>query len=168
MASSSSSSDDAAQAAITRYISALSSTTDVDYTHTLLTTDLSLLSARAQPRPACSFGFTVTTALCNKLSNLHGGAAATIFDLVTSLALVPVAKVGWWRYLGVSRSLNVTYLRPAPCGTEMLVEATVLAIGRRLCTCLAFFSRLTPGLTTFRHHTGRHDQKGYRSAGVTV
>jgi len=34
--------------------------------------------------------------------------------------------------LGVSRTLNCTYLRPAPLGAEVLIECEVVAVGRRL------------------------------------
>jgi acyl-coenzyme A thioesterase PaaI-like protein len=33
----------------------------------------------------------------------------------------------------VSRTLNVTYLRPVPAGEEVLIESTVVHAGKRLC-----------------------------------
>lgn len=61
----------------------------------------------------------------NAGGNVHGGAQAAIFDIVTTLALAPIARPGYWMYAGVSRTLNVTYLRPGPVGEKILIEAEV-------------------------------------------
>lgn len=37
-------------------------------------------------------------------------------------------------YLGVSRTLNTTYLKPIPCGTTIDILCEILSIGKRLCT----------------------------------
>lgn len=37
-------------------------------------------------------------------------------------------------YMGVSRTLNCTYLKPIPCGTTIDILCEVLSIGKRLCT----------------------------------
>lgn len=39
-----------------------------------------------------------------------------------------VAKPGFWMFLGVSRSLNVTYVRPAPADEPVLIECEVCGI----------------------------------------
>jgi acyl-coenzyme A thioesterase 13 len=97
---------------------------------------LHLLSATATPAATVTYAFTVTPAFCNRFGALHGGAAALIFDICTTTALATVARPGFWLDGGVSRNLNVTYLRPVMAGTECLVEGEVVQAGRRLCEFL--------------------------------
>ena len=66
------------------------------------------------------------------MNNLHGGCTATIFDFCTTTALFPMSKPGFWEYAGVSRTLNVTYLKGVPVGEVCMVECEVVAIGKRL------------------------------------
>jgi acyl-coenzyme A thioesterase 13 len=73
---------------------------------------------------------TITPELCNKSGNLHGGAAATLLDTLTSTALLTIAKPGFLDAGHVSRSLNTTYLRPVPDGTKCRVECEVVAAGK--------------------------------------
>lgn len=68
----------------------------------------------------------------NRLGNCHGGCIATLFDFCTTTALIPVARPGYWAYMGVSRTLNVTYLRPVPLGEVVLIESEVVHAGKRL------------------------------------
>jgi acyl-coenzyme A thioesterase 13 len=65
-------------------------------------------------------------------NNLHGGAVATIFDICTSTAISAVAREGFWDMGHVSRTLNCTYLRPAPEGAKMFVESEVVHLGKRM------------------------------------
>jgi uncharacterized protein (TIGR00369 family) len=74
--------------------------------------------------------FTVTPILCNKGGNLHGGAAATLLDTLTSTALLCISKPGFLDAGHVSRNLNTTYLRPLPAGTKCIVECSVVAAGK--------------------------------------
>ena len=63
---------------------------------------------------------------------MHGGATATVFDFVTSMLLVLVAKKGFWELFGVSRTLDVVYLEPIPHGEEVELEAELVKLGFRL------------------------------------
>lgn len=72
-----------------------------------------------------TFEFTVPKFYTNTMDNLHGGAQATIYDIATTLALIPIAEPGFWFLGGVSRILSVTYLRPAPVGEKLIVETEV-------------------------------------------
>jgi acyl-coenzyme A thioesterase 13 len=69
----------------------------------------------------------------NGFRNLHGGCAATLFDWTTTLAVCPISKPRFWNFKGISRTLNVTYLRPVPEGEVVLIENEVVHIGKRLC-----------------------------------
>lgn len=100
-----------------RHIKPLSSTANPD-SRTALTT----------------FSLTVPQSFCNRMNNLHGGAAATIFDLLTTVALAPVSEPGKFEYAGVSRTLNCTYLKAVKCGRRVRVECEVVNLGRRLCS----------------------------------
>lgn len=61
----------------------------------------------------------------NPAKGLHGGQQAAIFDTFTSWLLALIRKPGFWTRLGTSRSLTVTYLRPAMEGEMLLLEAEV-------------------------------------------
>ncbi|AEO55467.1 hypothetical protein MYCTH_2299329 [Thermothelomyces thermophilus ATCC 42464] len=97
------------------------------------------------PHPSVTFKFTVQPQHCNRLNNLHGGCTASLFDFCTSTVLAAVARPGYWSYLGVSRSLNTTYLRPAPVGSEVLIECEIVQIGQRLCSLRGTMRRADDG-----------------------
>ncbi|KAL2267468.1 hypothetical protein VTJ83DRAFT_4745 [Remersonia thermophila] len=111
------------------------------------------VSSPDAPHPSVTFRFTVQPEHCNRLRNLHGGCTATLFDFCTSVPLALVARPGYWSRLGVSRTLNTTYLRPAPQGTEVIVECDIVQIGRRLCTLRGIMRRASDGtiLATCEH-----------------
>lgn len=100
------------------------------------------------PHPSITFSYTVQPDHCNRLQNLHGGCAATVFDYCTTLPLCLVNKPGFWQFMGVSRTLNVTYLRPAPVGEELLVECEILQIGKKMATLKGTMRRKRDGQIT--------------------
>ncbi|KAK5998637.1 Acyl-coenzyme A thioesterase 13 [Cladobotryum mycophilum] len=99
----------------------------------------------AQPHPKVVFSYTCKSEHCNRLQNLHGGAAATLFDFCTSMAIVLVSRPGFWQYVGVSRTLNVTYLRPVPIDAETLIECEILQIGKKICALKGVLRRKSDG-----------------------
>jgi len=78
------------------------------------------------------FLFTPSPTLLNNLGTLHGGATATLFDLTTSIAVGAVAAPGRFQYLGVTRTLNVTYLAGIREGMRCVVGCEVVGLGARL------------------------------------
>ncbi|KAH6895856.1 HotDog domain-containing protein [Thelonectria olida] len=96
---------------------------------------LALVSTDATgPHPSCTFSYTVQPGNCNRLDNLHGGCAATLFDYCTTLPLALVNRPGFWQFMGVSRTLNVTYMRPVPAGVEVIIETEIVQVGKKLAT----------------------------------
>ena len=70
--------------------------------------------------------------MCNLGGQLHGGAASTILDNLTSTVTHLVARKGFLDKGSVSRTLNLTFLRPVPLGTKCRVEADLMSAGRTL------------------------------------
>jgi acyl-coenzyme A thioesterase 13 len=103
--------------------------------------------------PKVVFRYTVQKEHCNALHNLHGGAGATLFDFLTTLALVLINAPGFWWYVGVTRTLNIAYIRPAPEGERVLVEGEVIHAGQRLCSLRGVMRRESDGavLATCEH-----------------
>lgn len=97
------------------------------------------------PHPNVVFSYIVQADHCNRLQNLHGGCQATIFDFCTTMPLTLIGRPGFWMYLGVSRTLNVTYLRPAPVGEEVLIECEIVQAGKRMCTLRGVMRRKSDG-----------------------
>ncbi|CZS92237.1 related to thioesterase family protein [Rhynchosporium agropyri] len=118
----------------------------------LIRENLVLVSASTNPGRTV-FSYTVQPSHCNRLGNLHGGCTSTIFDMCTTSALAPIAKPGFWAFAGVSRTLNVTYLRPVPVGEKVLVESEVVHAGKRLCSLMGVIRRESDGavLATCEH-----------------
>lgn len=48
-------------------------------------------------------------------------------------------------YLGVTRTLNATYLRPAPAGCEVRIECELVQVGQRLCSLRGTMRRADNG-----------------------
>lgn len=78
------------------------------------------------------FECDVVPGLCNSTGNMHGGAVATLVDNTTTAAQAALAEPDYWQFGGVSRTLNVTYLRPLQGGTTVTIECLVRSVGRRL------------------------------------
>lgn len=94
----------------------------------------------------------MTPILCNKGGNLHGGAAATLLDSLTSTALLTIAKPGFLDAGHVSRNLNTTYLRPLPSGTKCTVECNVVAAGKNTAMVKGVIKTLDGKIAVFCAH----------------
>ena len=88
---------------------------------------LSASTARA------TFRFPVQHEYLNPAQGLQGGFQAAFFDVATTWTLDPIRKPGFWYLLGTTRSLNVTFLRPAQEGEVLLMECEIVHAGKRLC-----------------------------------
>lgn len=98
------------------------------------------------PHPSCTFTFTVQPDNCNRMKNLHGGCAATLFDYCTTLPLALINKPGFWQSMGVSRTLNVTYMRPVSVGEQVTIQCEVVQVGKKLATLRGVMRRKSDGL----------------------
>ncbi|PSS02094.1 HotDog domain-containing protein [Coniella lustricola] len=99
------------------------------------------------------FSYEVPRHNSNQSGNMHGGCTATLFDFATSMPLCLVSKPGFWFYMGVSRTLNVTYARAIPVGEKIFIECEIMSIGQTLCTVRGVMRRQSDGvvLATCEH-----------------
>ncbi|KAG9196124.1 acyl-coenzyme A thioesterase 13 [Alternaria panax] len=64
---------------------------------------------------------------------MHGGAAGVIFDMSTTTALCPLARPGFWEFMGgVTRSLNLSYLKAVPINTRVRLNSKVVSVGKQM------------------------------------
>jgi acyl-coenzyme A thioesterase 13 len=64
---------------------------------------------------------------------MHGGAAGVIFDMSTTTALCPIAQPGFWEFMGgVTRSLNISYLKAVPLGITVRLNIKVVSVGKQM------------------------------------
>ena len=85
-----------------------------------------------------TFRFPVLREHLNPGLTLHGGQQAVFYDICTSWVLYLVRRPGFWPNAGTSRSLTVTYLRPAVEGDVLILECEVCLISGRLLTRVEF------------------------------
>src|SRR5262245_59095807 len=65
----------------------------------------------------------------NRADNVHGGFAATVLDSVASSALRTQLEAG----VGfVTIELNVKFLRPVPCDTDLRGAGKCISVSRRI------------------------------------
>ncbi|TVY87441.1 Acyl-coenzyme A thioesterase, partial [Lachnellula willkommii] len=87
----------------------------------------------ASPKGTVTFDLLIDEHYSNLNGVMHGGAAGVIFDMCTTTALGPLAKPGFWDFLGgVTRSLNISYLRAIPIGTTVRINSKVMQVGRTM------------------------------------
>ncbi|KAH7122769.1 thioesterase family protein-like protein [Dendryphion nanum] len=86
---------------------------------------------------------------------MHGGAAGVIFDMSTTTALCPIGRPGSWEFMGgVTRSLNISYLKAVPIGTRVRLTSKVVAVGKQMAMIRGDMTSLD-GKTTYctvEHH----------------
>ncbi|PSN71607.1 hypothetical protein BS50DRAFT_570935 [Corynespora cassiicola Philippines] len=86
---------------------------------------------------------------------MHGGAAGVIFDMGTTTALCPVAQPGYWEFMGgVTRTLNISYLKAVPVGTTVRISSKVMSVGKQMAMIQGVMTSLDRSITycTAEHH----------------
>jgi len=87
----------------------------------------------ASPKGTVTFEFLIDERYTNINGVMHGGAAGVIFDMCTTTALGPLAKPGFWDFLGgVTRTLNISYLKAIPLGTKVRIHSEVCQVGKTM------------------------------------
>lgn len=119
--------------------------------------DIQSWSSDDPQHPKVVFSYTVPPNNANRLGNMHGGCTATLFDFATTMPLCLVNKPGFWFYLGVSRTLNVTYLKPIPIGERILIECEIMSIGKTLCTVRGVMRRQSDGVALATCEHGKYN-----------
>ncbi|ODH48324.1 hypothetical protein GX48_05525 [Paracoccidioides brasiliensis] len=93
--------------------------------------DLRLIDA--SPSGGAVWELTITEFWANLNGVMHGGAYGVIFDMCTAISMNPIAREGYWEFLaGVTRSLNISYLKAVPIGTTIRIRANVVQHGRTM------------------------------------
>ncbi|KAK5711001.1 hypothetical protein LTR17_018614 [Elasticomyces elasticus] len=95
---------------------------------------------------------------------IHGGAIAHWFDSCTSMPLLCVKNIWDGSWSGVSRNLNVTYLRPPKEGEAIVIESEVIQSSRNIATIRGVMIRESDGklLATCQHDKARPHRPGPR------
>jgi acyl-coenzyme A thioesterase 13 len=70
--------------------------------------------------------------MANFHNSIHGGCTATVIDILSSMLVIGASQPGMFQVGGVSRNLNVTYLRPMRVGSEVRVICELVQMGKRL------------------------------------
>jgi hypothetical protein len=79
-----------------------------------------------------TFSILVTPNLQNPRGAMHGGARALLIDMCTTMAVAPLSTEEFWHFGGLTRTLNLTCLKPVPGGEVVWVDCEVKGIGKRL------------------------------------
>ncbi|KKZ61975.1 hypothetical protein EMCG_03532 [[Emmonsia] crescens] len=93
--------------------------------------DLRLVEAI--PSGGAVWELNITEFWANLNGVMHGGAYGVIFDMCTAISMCPLSREGYWEFLaGVTRSLNISYLKAVPIGTTIYIRANVIQHGRTM------------------------------------
>ncbi|KAL3831803.1 hypothetical protein ACJMK2_023506 [Sinanodonta woodiana] len=76
----------------------------------------------------CTCEMTVTEEHQNQGGTLHGGCTATLVDAVSTWALMATDE----NVAGVSVNMDISYMKAAKVGEDIVIEAKTLKRGKRL------------------------------------
>ncbi|PVI07709.1 thioesterase family protein-like protein [Periconia macrospinosa] len=102
-----------------------------------------------------TFDLFMSSSFSNLNDVMHGGAAGVIFDMATTAALCPLARPGYWEFMGgVTRSLNISYLKAVPIGTQVRLSSQVVSVGKQMALIRGVMTTLDGSITyaTADHH----------------
>ncbi|KAI4644035.1 uncharacterized protein J4E78_009818 [Alternaria triticimaculans] len=102
-----------------------------------------------------TYEFFIAPNLSNLNNVMHGGAAGVIFDMSTTTALCPLARPGFWEFMGgVTRTLNISYLKAVPINTRVRLNSKVVSIGKQMAMIRGDMTSLDGKITycTVEHH----------------
>lgn len=80
---------------------------------------------------AVVYEITIQPYLCSKMKTLHGGAACTLLDMLTTGCLMMQARPGFLELGTVSRTMTMTYLRPVQEGQTVRVACRPISVGKK-------------------------------------
>jgi acyl-coenzyme A thioesterase 13 len=124
----------------------------VDFDHTVMNT-FKLVDAGMDG--SVVYELHIAPCFSNINNVMHGGAAGVIFDMATTSALCPVARPGFWEFMGgVTRTLNISYLKAVPVGTTVRLSSKVESVGKQMAMIRGVMTSLD-GKTTYctaEHH----------------
>uniref|UniRef100_A0A1A9WTM0 Thioesterase domain-containing protein n=1 Tax=Glossina brevipalpis TaxID=37001 RepID=A0A1A9WTM0_9MUSC len=75
----------------------------------------------------CTAEFTVAVEHLNRVGGLHGGFTATLVDMITTYALMSKPC-----HPGVSVNMNVSYMKAAREGDDVIIDANLLRAGKKM------------------------------------
>ncbi|OKL55790.1 hypothetical protein UA08_08870 [Talaromyces atroroseus] len=123
------------------------------YDGKLLIKDIRFIDA--DPLGSSSWDLTVDETWCNMNNVLHGGAYGLIFDMCTAITMQTVSRPGYWEFLaGVTRALNISYLKAVPLGTTIRIKCQIEQHGRTMALISAYLESLDGSIkyATAEHH----------------
>ncbi|KAJ4379095.1 hypothetical protein N0V86_005136 [Didymella sp. IMI 355093] len=109
----------------------------------------------AGPEGSVEYELYIAPGFSNLNNVMHGGAAGVIFDMSTTTALCPVARPGFWEFMGgVTRTLNISYLKAVPIGTTVRLVSRVMSVGKQMAMIRGEMLSLDGKITfcTCEHH----------------
>ncbi|KAF2680595.1 hypothetical protein K458DRAFT_421297 [Lentithecium fluviatile CBS 122367] len=102
-----------------------------------------------------SYELFMSPSFSNLNDVMHGGAAAVIFDMATTTALCPIARPASWEFMGgVTRTLNISYLKAVPIGITVLIRSKVVGVGKQMAMIRGKMTSLNEKVVycTVEHH----------------
>ncbi|EED14824.1 conserved hypothetical protein [Talaromyces stipitatus ATCC 10500] len=123
------------------------------YDTKLLTQDLRFIDA--EPSGSSSWEMAADETWCNMNGVLHGGAYGVIFDMCTAITMQTISRPGYWEFLaGVTRTLNISYLKAIPLGTTIRINCQVEQHGKTMALISGYIESLDGKVkyATAEHH----------------
>lgn len=79
------------------------------------------------------YKFTPSQHYANLNNVVHGGAFGVLFDMFTMSALGTISCLDYWEFMGgVSRSINMSFIRAVPVGKTIYFRCKVVQHGRTM------------------------------------